>query len=213
MKQFETVLFNAREGRKELTEFSQLLQRPHLNEREEILRFFRQRKHLSVSINLFHPYISEPNLLAYEYDLFGDFSADLVIGDQASGNYLLVEFENAAPDSLFKAVGDKVTPEWSRRYEQSFSQVVDWFWKLSDSEHTTDFRNRFGQGYTGFQALIVIGRLQGLSDREFHRFKWRREQISVGSKKIHVVTFDELYKAIDDSLRRYERAFQTDINQ
>ena len=55
----------------------------------------------------------------------GNFLSDLVVGDSVTQSYCFVEFEEAAPTSLFVSKPDISTPEWSPRFERGFSQIVD----------------------------------------------------------------------------------------
>lgn len=56
--------------------------------------------------------------IAYEFDVFGDFACDLAVGEQASGSYCFIEFEDAQQNSIFEKSGKKATREWSRRFDQ-----------------------------------------------------------------------------------------------
>lgn len=211
MKDFKNFRFDPKICRRELNELKAHLDRNfELNERKDVLPFFRNREHLSSFIGSYFPYISSFDRLAYEYDIFGDFKADLVIGDAKSGWYGFIEFEGASETSIFEKKGNKSTPEWSTRFEHGFSQVVDWFWKLDDMEYTREFVFRFGSEYTGYEGMLVIGRSEGLEQRERDRLRWRRDRLIVNSKHIHCVTFDELYLHLDTRLRSYEAAFLAD---
>jgi hypothetical protein len=178
-----------------------------LNERQDVLRFFRDREHLSAFIGSYFPYIANFNRLAFEYDIFGDFKANLAIGDSDSGWYCFVEFEGAGPTSIFERKGTKTTPEWGTQFEHGFSQVVDWFWKLSGMENTREFMSRFGNEYAGYEAMLIIGRTEGLDQRERDRLRWRRDRLLTNSKHVHCVTFDELFSHLDMRLSSYEAAF------
>lgn len=174
--------------------------------------FFNARNHLSAFIGSYFSYLSNPDRLAYEYDLFGDFKCDLAIGDSNSGQYCFVEFEDASSTSLFIQKGAKSTLEWSDRFEHGFSQILDWFWKLSDMDGTTEFASRFGLQYVGHEGMLIIGRSNGLELKERKRLKWRRDRVIADSKHVHCVTYDELYQHLDSKLRFYEAAYQVDRN-
>ena len=156
------------------------------------------------------PYIARFDRIAYEYDIFGDFKADLVVGDSESGWYAFIEFESASQASIFQTKRNKTTPDWSSRFEHGFIQVVDWFWKLSSLEYTREFVSRFGREFTGYEGILIVGRLEGLAQRERDRLRWRRDRLMVNSKHIHCVTFDELYRHLDTRLSSYEAAFLAD---
>ena len=158
MKRFETFSFDLQACHEELNAFRTLLhERDELKERRDILPFFRTRTHLSAFIGSYFPYLVYPDRIAFEYDLFGDFRCDLAIGDASSEQYCFVEFEEATASSLFVSHSSKATPEWSPRFEHGFSQVLDWFWKLSDMEGTTEFAHRLG-GSASYEGVLIIGR-------------------------------------------------------
>jgi hypothetical protein len=98
------------------------------------------------------------DLLAYQYQLFGDFSCDLVVGDSQSKSYGFIEWEDGTAGCLFRQQGRKATPEWATRFEHGLSQVIDWFWKLDEMAHTEEFEERFGNRRASYFGLLVIGR-------------------------------------------------------
>ena len=209
MKDFENHQLSIEQCRKELENFKALLASSlELNERKDILPFFRVKQHLSAFISTYVNDIANPDLLAFEFDLFGDFACDLVVGDSSSHTYLLVEFEDAKMGSLFRK--GKYAPEWSPRIEHGFSQVIDWFWKLGDFEKSDDYEHRFGVKRASFHGLVVVGRNEKLSDREKGRLKWRQDHVVVDSKKVSVVTFDQLAADLDFRLTRYPLAAKID---
>lgn len=211
MKTFDPIIFDAGACRQELDELKDLLDERHrLSERDDIGPFFRSRPHLSAFIGSYFAYMSNFDRIAYEYDVFGDFKADVVIGDSQSGWFAFVEFEDASSSSLFKKRRNKASPEWSYRFERGFSQVIDWFWKLSDMSSTREFSSRFGNDYSGYEGMLVIGRSDDLEQRERDRLRWRRQRVLVNSKRVHCVTFDELYTDLDSRLSTYEAAYQAD---
>jgi len=72
--------------RRELDELQTLLNgRVALAARAAILPFFWARRHLSAFIGAYFPCLARPDRLAIEYDLFGDFICDLILGDSATG--------------------------------------------------------------------------------------------------------------------------------
>jgi hypothetical protein len=197
--------------RSQLAEFKQLLQsKKSLSERDDILPFFRQRLHLSAFVASYHPQINRFDRVAFEYDLFGDFSTELVVGDSVKRSYCFVEFEDAAPSSIFVAKPGKNTPEWSSRFEKGFSQIIDWFWKLDDLEKTDDFENRFNGRSIDYMGLLIIGRNEYLEPREKKRLVWRQQKLIVNSKHIYCITFDDLYEDLLFRLDNYRFAPQVD---
>jgi hypothetical protein len=192
--------------RKEWDDFDALLKsKTTLSEREDVLPFFKSRMDLSILICTYFPKIKAPDKLAHEYEIYGDFVADLVVGDSSVHHYLLVEFENGAPDSVFKKKGTKATPDWAPRFEGAYSQLVDWLWKLEDMRSTSDFQSTFGSRQATFQGLIVIGKDMNLSPQEKDRLKWRIDKTMIDSSAVSCVSFDELRDDLAHWLRTYYR--------
>jgi hypothetical protein len=206
MKPLRHHAFNAASCRAEWTEFSNLLNsKTVLSERKDILPFFRKRDDLSLLICNYFPKFSRPDTLHHEYQIYGDFVADLVVGDSSVQHYLLVEFENGAPDSVFKRSGKKGTPVWSSRFEGAYSQLTDWLWKLEDMRSTSDFQSTFGSRRASFQGLIVIGKDMGLSSQEQDRLDWRLRRTMIDSNAIDCVSFNDLRDDLDHWLRVFHR--------
>ncbi len=206
MKNLENHLLNAVDCRKEWHEFDALLKsKIVLDERRDILPFFKKRHNLSTLICSYFPKIKNPNKFAHEYQIYGDFVADLVVGDSDTQHYLLVEFENGAPDSIFKKKKTKATPDWASRFEGAYSQLIDWLWKLEDMRSTADFQNTFGSRRAKFQGLIVIGKDMNLSLQEQDRLKWRIDRTMIDSNAISCVSFNELRDDLDYWLTTYYR--------
>jgi len=196
---------------KELKKFEELLaSKAYLKERDEILPFFKKNRHLAAFLGTYIPDIANPDRVANEYDIFGDFACDLAVGDSTSKTFLLIEFEDARAESLFVKKGAKATPEWAPRLEHGFSQVLDWFWKLSDMEKSDDYQNRFGARHVAIHGLVVVGREQTLQPRENARLKWRQDHTIVHSKKVSVITFDQLARDLKYRLSRYPEAAKVD---
>jgi hypothetical protein len=211
MKQFDSLQFDSARCREELAEFQNLLAaHPDLKESQDILPFFRARRHLSVFIGSRDPDISRFDRIAYEYDLFGDFTCDLVVGDSVTRTYGFIEFEDAAPGSLFVQRGVKATPEWAPRFEHGYSQIIDWFCKLDDMEKTDEFVDRFGGPTVKYFGLLVIGRNQSIGPREMRRLAWRQDRTVVNSQHIRCLTFDQLAEHLAERLKVYSLAARAD---
>ena len=204
MKKFDPFQIDFQRSRAEFLEFRALLGKAGtgpLDERKHILRFFRERQHLSALIGMLYMACSRVDRIAYEFDFFGDYAADLVVGNSALAAYTFVEFENAAPDSIFKKAGKKQTLEWSPRFEKGYSQIIDWFWKMDDMARTETLGDRFeGARSVRYQGLLVIGRRADLEPLQQARLEWRRGKVIVDSQHIDCVTFDQLLKDIEERL-------------
>ncbi len=172
-----------------------------LQEKEHILPFFRQHRNVAGLIGYLSFECLHIDRIAYEFDIFGDHAADLVVGDTTRQTYGFIEFEDAGPDSIFRKGGKKDTLAWASRFEQGYSQIIDWFWKLDDMARTDTLRHRF-EGATAirYYGLLVIGRTSHLEPLERDRLSWRRDRVVVDSKHIYCVTFDELHDNLRDRL-------------
>lgn len=206
MKAFGRLEWDPSECQRELAKFRRLLGSVNaLRERDEILPFFQKNLHLSAFIGIKTTEIDHYDLVAFEYDLFGDFSCDLVVGDSRRKAYCFIEFEDASPNSIFSKKTTKSSPEWASRFEHGFSQIVDWFYKLADMEKTDEFEAKFGKRTIDYIGLLVVGRTESLGPREASRFRWRQEKTLVNSNKIHCVTFDQLYENLKVRLEEIMR--------
>jgi hypothetical protein len=194
MKKFQDLKFNKKNALKELNEFKDFLKlKTSLSESKEIRPFFQSRHYLCLSMGFYDSDLY-PDGYGLEYDLFGDFACDLVIRDSVKKRYAFIEFEDARDDSIFKKVGKKATKEWAQRFEHGYSQISDWFWKLNDMKNSTDFTNRFGAKDIDYIGLLVIGRDTSIhDDNEKSRLDFRTKMTLVNSKKIHCVTYDQLF--------------------
>ena len=203
MKDYLSFSIDARECKLQVDNFATLLSSAdNLSERDDLLRFFQEHHHLSALIGTFFPYVGKPNRLAFEYNLFGDFICDIAVGDTVSQQYGFIELEDASSNSVF--VDKKRTaPYWSPRFEQGYSQVIDWFWKLQDMSSTKEFVHRFGTGYIKYEGMLVVGRDQFLDTRAQQRLAWRQDRLLVDSKRIYILTYDELLRQLQYKLTAY----------
>ena len=207
MKGLVKHTFDPTQCRREWAEFDELLkQHSTLDERKHILPFFKARLNLSILVSGYIPNIKNADVFAHEYPIYDDFAADLLVGDSSTHNYLLVEFENADKNGIFKKKPGKFTPDWAPRFEAAFSQLLDWLWKLEDMRSTSDFTHAFGHRETEFRGLIVVGKDLNLQPQETSRLKWRNEKLIVDSHTICCVSFDDLRADLDFWLTRYYNA-------
>ncbi len=206
-KEFVPIEVDPRRCRLDLAEFKSLLDQFRsgtLKERESILKFFAEHPNLAALVGYVDRNVGHVDRMAFEFDFFGDYAADLALGDSKKGQYCFVEFENAAPDSIFKKVGRKASLEWSNRFDHGYSQIIDWFWKLHDLARTEAGRSRFGYHRAfNYSGLLVIGRSDGLAELERQRLDWRRTKVIVDSKIVQCMTFDELCADLQFQLDRY----------
>jgi hypothetical protein len=120
--------------------------------------------------------------------------------------FCVVEFEDGKPDSIFTKLPKKSTPEWSRRFEHGFSQLVDGFYSLDDFKKTERFAKDFGHGHITFFGLLILGRSVHLSDSDRNRLKWRTEKVRVDSHTIECLTLDDLYQYLEWRISFYPQA-------
>lgn len=77
-------------------------------------------------------------------------------------------------------------------------------------EKSDDYENRFGARYVAIHGLVVVGREQTLQPREKVHLKWRQDHTIVHSKKVSVITFDQLARDLKYRLSRYPEAAKVD---
>jgi Domain of unknown function (DUF4263) len=201
-KQFKQITLDPKKCRTQIDEFGALLKsKPALSEKNDIQPFFKKRPQLSAFIGSYMRDIGPATDYAFEYPFYGDFAADLVVGDKAGRRFCVIEFEDGRKDSIFKAPQGKSTAEWSQRFEHGFSQIVDWFTLIDDLKKTSRFQKDFGQDHIRFSALLIIGRDAGVADYERTRLEWRTEKVHVDSHPVECVTFDCLHEQMDRHLR------------
>ena len=192
MKHFDTLVFDQTTYERELAEFEQLLSNTTtLHEQADILPFFKDRKHLSARISRIVTGLNQVDKIAYEYDLFGDFVCDLVVGNSQTHEYCFVEFENATVDSIFTKKKGRYESYYTCRFEQGYSQVADWFYQLNDVSES-QITKRFDKARINYYGILIIGRSAFLSDNEQKRLAWRRRHFVVNSQHILIYTFDQL---------------------
>jgi hypothetical protein len=193
MKKFEEIDFDYEQCRTQFEEFQQLLDiKEELTENADIVPFFKDRHQLSLLLGGYNTRIGFADRIAYEFDVFGDFVCDLAVGEWASGSYCFIEFEDALHNSIFEKQGKKATREWSRRFDHGVSQIIDWCHKLHDRTNSVDFVSRFGRQTINYETVLVIGRDRHIDAGERLRLEWRTSYVTVNSKKILCITFDQL---------------------
>lgn len=91
MKKFNNFEIDFDQCQNELKALRELLARfdeRTMTEREEVLSFFRVNRHIAALAGHFMPSIVNVDRLAYEFNLFGDYAADLVVGDFETASVL-----------------------------------------------------------------------------------------------------------------------------
>src|SRR5207245_2698982 len=85
---------------------------------------------LSAYVGTIFPEVGPATELTFQFPFFGDFKADLVLGNKVAKRFCVVEFEDGGPHSVFKKQPNRGNPEWSARFEHGASQLPDWFYRL-----------------------------------------------------------------------------------
>jgi hypothetical protein len=203
----ESIVFDTARFQGELQAFGDLLKsKADLSEKDDILPFFRGHKHLTAYMGTFALNIAVATEICFEYEFFGDFKADILLGSRQEAAFCVVEFEDGKQDSIFKKQPKRKNPEWSARFEHAFSQITDWFYNLEDFKNTQGFAATFGAGHTSFTGLLVMGRSAALDDVKRSRLRWRTDTVQIGRHKVACVTFDELHAALQRKFNLYAAA-------
>lgn len=205
MKFFEGLSFDTKACASQLEEFETLLNtKGELSERNDILPLFNRSPSLSGLIGMNWPGMSMPNRIAFEFDIFGNYRADLALGlfkeNDKRNAFLFIEFEDARPNSIFRQV-NRSKRDWASRFEHGFSQLIDWSYALDDAEKSDTFEDRFGSRRIRYEMLLVIGRSQYLTPQDLRRIEWRVDNVQVDGHRIYVSTYDDL---LEDLSYRFE---------
>jgi hypothetical protein len=146
-KDFSEVAFDHVLLKKELDAFGGLLDSEKAVAERRIQELFKKSLHLTAFIGAtFRINIGVAKHVAYEFEIIGDYAADVVLGTR-DRRFCLVELEPGIPSALLRRVGRKSSKEWSREFEHGFSQIVDWFCHLDDFKNTEKFRRNFGHAH------------------------------------------------------------------
>jgi len=204
MKDFDDIKISPTLCKKEIGELATLLSaHPKLKERDHLLPFFKQRRHLSAFIGTLITGMC-PNKIAYEYDLLGDFHADLVIGDTETNVFVFVEFQTGI-SNIFRKKASKHTPEWSSEFEAGFSQLIDWFWTLDRmKQDAVKYKGIFHPNHdepTTIWPMLIGCRGNGLDYREKMRLRWRTHKVLIDSRTVFSLTYDLLCQELDKRIK------------
>jgi hypothetical protein len=108
MKTFLNVPWDKVACQAQRDRFQQLLEsRDSVSESKDMLPLFRSCVQLSACVGNLYFGRRIRDLVAFEYDLFGDFACDLVAGNSERKSYVFVEFEGTEPDNLFRRQGEE----------------------------------------------------------------------------------------------------------
>jgi hypothetical protein len=205
-KDFTEVTFDPRRFQTELDNFRGFLSSKKQFGEREVHDLLKSSPHLTAYIGTTFGTIGVAKLVAYEFEILGDFAADVVLGNREK-QFCFVELEDGHPESVLAKVGKKATKEWARRFEHGFSQIVDWFCHLDDFKKTDRFHKNFGYGDVGVVGLLLIGRSDGLDADDIRRLRWGTHNVLVNSHHVFCMTYDDLYTELSEGYARYSAAF------
>ncbi|MSP03646.1 MAG: DUF4263 domain-containing protein [Acetobacteraceae bacterium] len=177
-----------------------------LGEAADILPFMRTARHLAAWLGRANSSLGDVDLLAMEKPLLGGFRCDIAIGDSETGQFTLVELEDAKANSVFEPVRGRDYPRWSRRFERGFSQLVDWAWRIDhERQPSATLAAAFGTADPKFHYVLVIGRDRWIGDAGRARLNWRRLHNGISGQRTTLWTYDDLLTFVRVRLRAAER--------
>jgi hypothetical protein len=213
MKEFSTINFDPAQCQTELDRFQTILtSEQELSERHDLQPLFKDNPQLAAFIGTSIPHLGPANRLAYEFQVFGDFAADVVIGNFEKKTFCAIELEDARPNSVFNKAEGRATSEWGRRFEHGFGQLVDWFFSFDDHKNSAGFAKHFGYGHIDFFGMLLIGRSKDISEHERTRLRWRSDRVIVNTHKVFCLTYDDLYEALTNDWRLFSLMSQKKDN-
>lgn len=108
MKLLQPVAFEPGQCRKELDAFRALLaKKVELSESDDIQPLFKASPQLAALIGTQVPGIDFANRFAFEFDVFGNYTADLVVGRSETNTFCAIEFEDAREQSVLHKVANR----------------------------------------------------------------------------------------------------------
>lgn len=197
MKEFSPVNFDPTQYGKGLAALRQLLAaEKELTERQDIQPLFKKSPHLAAFLGVLIPNLFPANRLAYEFGVFGDYTADLVIGNAERRVFCAIELEDARPGSVLRKTRGRARKEWGQRLEHGFGQLVDWFFTFDDHKNSAAFTQLFGSGHIEFCGMLLVGRSSDLTEHDHRRWRWRSDRVAINTHKVFCYTYDELADAL-----------------
>ncbi|MCD2317227.1 DUF4263 domain-containing protein [Sphingomonas sp. IC-11] len=199
MSAFDSISFNLTDADTQLTSFKGWLTGKGYVGETEIVAEIKARPHMACLLASTLG-LEAPDMIKFELALKGMFRTDLVLGNHGSRKFGLIEFEDALENSIFKK-GTIQYRFWAPRIEHGFSQVIDWAWVRQDHPSDTVLVNGFGGPITTSSYAVICGRDSSLRDDvERKRFAHRRSSLKVEGHPALVMTYDEMVRAMEDSL-------------
>lgn len=199
MSAFDSIRFNLTDAGAQLTSFKMWLATQGFVGETAIVDEIKSRPHMACLLASTLG-LEAPDLIRFELALKGMFRTDLVLGNNGSRKFGLIEFESALANSIFKN-GTSQYRYWAPRIEHGFSQIIDWAWVRQDHPSDTVLVNGFGGLIATSSYAVICGRDASLlDDVERKRFAHRRASLKVEGHPALVMTYDEMVRAMEDSL-------------
>jgi len=199
MSAFDSIKFNLRIADIELTSFKAWLSGVTFVGEKVIVEEIKSRRHMACLLASTLG-LQAPDMIKFELELKGMFRTDLVLGNNGSRRFGLIEFEDAQESSIFKK-GTAQYRYWSPKIEHGFSQILDWAWVRADHPNDSVLLAGFGGQITTNAYAVICGRDASLRDDvECKRFKHRRDHMKVEGQPALVLTYDEMVQYMDDNL-------------
>ena len=103
MASFTTLSLSKKQVKDDLKALEAMLddpRKPSLGEKKDIWPFFNSRPHICAFMGTYNPNIIDYRKISYacEFDIFGDHTADVAVGDMANDEYCFIEFRRCNRD-------------------------------------------------------------------------------------------------------------------
>jgi hypothetical protein len=194
----QSIAFDPRIALDELTSFKAWMSaRTYFPEGDAVAQI-RVRQHMACLFG-FSILMPKPDLIQFEFGVRGLFRADLVVGNNASRKFVLVEFEGAEVTSIFKR-GTRNYRYWAPQIEHGFGQVIDWGWAKHDNPNDSIMLNAFGGRVVDDGYIVVCGRSPPAGSIEEKRFDYRRSRLKLEGNTVQFLTYDDMVNAMTDNL-------------
>ena len=194
----ESIKFSAAQAAAELASFKTWMSEHTYFVEKEVVAQVTARRQMACLLG-YTILMPAPDLIKFEFGVKGLFRADLVIGNDKSRKFVLVEFEDGKQDSLFRG-GTRSYRYWSPRLEHGFGQVLDWGWAKHTHPNDVAFTNSFGGKVLDDCYAVICGRNPTPGSLEDERFDFRRTRLHLSGVPLQLYTYDNMIDAMDDNL-------------
>ena len=199
MSAFKSIKFDLKLADGELTSFKAWLAGVRFVGETTIVKEIKSREHMACLLASTLG-LQAPDMIKFELALKGMFRTDLVLGNNGTRRFGLIEFEDADANSIFKP-GTSQYRYWSDRIEHGFSQIIDWAWVRADHPNDSVLVAGFGGSITASAYAVICGRDASLQDDVEHkRFRHRRDHLKIEGQTALVLTYDEMVRYMEDNL-------------